>query len=372
VDFEAEGLLDGLEDEEARTARLDLLRELHEKGVPIDELRKAVEEERLPLLPAELVLEGEGPRYTRDEVADKSGVDGETLEQIWRALGLPVAEPGERMFGEADIEAARRLKLFFDAGLPRDGVMETARVMGSAMSQVADVTRRLVGTAFLREGDTERDAGLRFAEAASRLGPLIGPGLEHLYGVHMREQLRHDVIYQAELETGKVIGTQEVAVCFADLVDFTKLGERVPPEEVGSVAGRLADLAGDVAERPVRLIKTIGDGAMLVSPEPPALVEAALSLVEAADAEGESFPPMRSGIAFGQALHRRGDWYGRPVNLASRVCDVARPGSVLATREVRDATTDGIHWSAAGRKRVKGVREPVAVYRARREPGQMD
>ena len=133
------------------------------------------------------------------------------------------------------------------------------------------------------------------------------------------------------------------------------------------MAGRLADMAADVAERPVRLIKTIGDGAMLVSPEPPALVEAALSLVDAADSEGEDFPPMRSGIAYGHALNRRGDWYGRPVNLASRVCDVARPGSVLATREVRDATADGYRWSSAGRKRVKGVREPVPVYRVRRE-----
>jgi adenylate cyclase len=305
-------------------------------------------------------------------VAEKSGVDDDTLNEVWAALGLPLADPGERMFGEAEVEAARRLKLFFDSGLPREGVLETARVLGAAMSQVADVTRRLVGSAFLRPGDTERDAGLRFAEAASRLAPLIGPQLEHIYTVHMREQLRHDVIYQAELASGQVMGTEEVAICFADLVGFTKLGERLPPEEVGSVAGRLADLAADVAGRPVRLVKTIGDGAMLVSPEAPALVDAALSLVEAADEEGESFPQLRSGIAYGPALHRRGDWYGRPVNLASRVCDVARPGSVLATREVRDASDDGVRWSAAGSKRVKGVREPVQVYRARRDPGQMD
>jgi adenylate cyclase len=372
VDFEAEGLLDGIEDEEARAARLDLLRQLHEKGVSLEELRRAVEEERLPLLPAELVLEGEGPRYTQEEVAEKSGVDPATLEQVWAALGLPIADAGERVFGEAEVEAAKRLKQFFDAGLPLDGVLETARVLGASMSQVADVTRRLVGSAFLRPGDTERDAGLRFAEAASRLGPLIGPLLEHIYTVHMREQLHHDVVYQTELASGEQMGTEEVAVCFADLVDFTKLGERLPPEEVGSVAGRLADLAADVAERPVRLIKTIGDGAMLVSPEAPQLVDAALSLVEAADEEGESFPQLRSGIAFGHALNRRGDWYGRPVNLASRVCDVARPGSVLATREVRDATSDGFRWSSAGRKRMKGVREPVPVYRARRETGQMD
>ena len=372
MDFEAEGLLDGLDDENARAARLELLRELHEKGVPLEELRKACEEERLPLLPAELVLEGEGPRYTREEVAERSGVDDETLAAAWAALGLPLADPGERAFGEPEVEAARRLKLFLDAGLPREGVLEAARVLGSSMSQVADVIRRLVGSSFLRPGDTERDAGLRFAEAASELAPLVGPLFEHLFTLHMREQLRHDVVYQTELATGQVVGTEEVAVCFADLVDFTKLGERLPPEEVGSVAGRLADMAADIAERPVRLIKTIGDGAMLVSREPPALVDAAISLVEAVDEEGEEFPPLRSGIALGHALNRRGDWYGRPVNLASRVCDIARPGSVLATREVRDASRDAFRWSSAGRRRVKGVRDPVSVYRARRETGRMD
>jgi adenylate cyclase len=119
----------------------------------------------------------------------------------------------------------------------------------------------------------------------------------------------------------------------------------------------------------VRLIKTIGDAAMFVSPEPGPLVRVALKLVQAA--EEADLPSLRAGIAVGPALLRAGDYYGHSVNLASRVTGIARPGSVLCTQEVHDAAPDGgLQWSAAGRHRLKGVRGPVPLYRARlRQPG---
>ena len=87
----------------------------------------------------------------------------------------------------------------------------------------------------------------------------------------------------------------------------------------------------------MRLVKTIGDAAMLASPEPEPLLDAALALIDAADAEGEDFPQLRAGAALGHALPRAGDWFGRPVNLASRITAIARPGSLLAEREVRES-----------------------------------
>jgi adenylate cyclase len=116
----------------------------------------------------------------------------------------------------------------------------------------------------------------------------------------------------------------------------------------------------------VRLVKTIGDAAMLVGPDAHAMLALALDLVDAADAEGEDFPQLRVGMASGAALSRAGDWYGRPVNLASRVTSIARPGSVLATRDVRDAVGDDYRWSPAGARSLKGVDGPVRLYRARR------
>src|SRR5262249_11388005 len=114
----------------------------------------------------------------------------------------------------------------------------------------------------------------------------------------------------------------------------------------------------------VRLIKTIGDAAMFVSPEPGNLVDVALSLVERV--EEAELPSLRVGVALGPAFQRSGDFYGHSVNLASRVTGIARPGSVLCTEEVRDAEPERFEWSFAGRFRFKGVQDPVPLYRARR------
>ena len=113
----------------------------------------------------------------------------------------------------------------------------------------------------------------------------------------------------------------------------------------------------------------IGDAAMLVGPEPGPVVEAALELVEAAAREGEDFPLLRAGVAGGRALPRAGDWYGRPVNLASRITGVARPGSVLAAAEVHDALADAYAWSFAGERRLKGIDGRVKLFRCRRADG---
>jgi adenylate cyclase len=86
----------------------------------------------------------------------------------------------------------------------------------------------------------------------------------------------------------------------------------------------------------------------------------------------EELPSLRAGIAFGPAMVRAGDYFGNSVNLASRVTGVARPGSVLCTREVRDATRDDFNWSAAGRHKLKGLSSAVPLYRARRLHGDGD
>jgi adenylate cyclase len=364
IDFEAEGLLDGLSGSE-RDARGQLLEELAADGVPLDELRQAVEQDRLALLPVERLLEGEGKRYTVSEIAELAGVDVDMLRRQRQAMGLPTAEPDEEVFTDDDLEGARRLRTLLDAGLPEDGLLETARVMALAMSQIAAANNALVGQAMLHPGDTELEAAHRYVEAARSLRPLLGPALEHILNLHFREQLRQAVIGQAERAAGALPGSQEVTACFADLVGFTKLGERLAVEELGAVTGRLNELARDVAQGPVRLVKLIGDAAMLVSPDNDALLESALALVEAAEEDSE-FPSLRAGVARGPALPRAGDWYGRPVNLASRITGVARPDTVVCSEEVREAADADFRWSRVGHRHLKGVRGAVRLFRVRR------
>jgi adenylate cyclase len=364
-EFEVDELLEGLEGD-ARDARRRLLAELAGAGVPESELRRAVGEDRLVLLPVERALSGEGDRHTAAEVAEASGLERPFLDRLWRALGMAVPADDERAFGDADVAAARRVAALAEAGVPEEGILEVSRLLGMTMSQLAAANRRLIADAFLREDDNEYDVAVRFANAARSFTPLVGKALSHTLNLHLREQIRHDAFGAAELSAGRPAAAEEVTVGFADVVGFTRLGETLDPDELGGVTGRLGELAAEVVEPPVRLVKMIGDAAMMAGPEPRPVLDAALDLVASAESEGEEFPILRAGIARGEAMPRAGDWYGRPVNLASRITAIARAGSVLAAEGVRDGLEGEYRWSFAGPRHLKGIEGRVRLYRCRR------
>jgi adenylate cyclase len=286
------------------------------------------------------------------------------LIRFRRLLGLPDAGPDDRVFSDDDIAAGQSTELFLASGLDMEAIAEITRVLGEAMGRVAGTTGAAFADAFLQPGDSEADVALRFESLAEQLTPALGPVLVAAYSAHLREQVGRVIIGRAEREAGQLAGAETLSICFADLVGFTRLGGEVEAQELGGVARALARLAAELTEPPVRLVKTIGDAAMFFSPEPGPLVGVALSLVEAA--QDADLPALRAGIASGPALFRSGDLYGHSVNLASRVTGVARPGSVLCTQEIHDATEDSFDWSFAGRFRLKGVAEPSPLHRARR------
>lgn len=364
IDWDEEGLLDGL-DANAREARIELLEKLVGEGFELKDLREAAAAGRLLLLPVERRLTDGPPRFTPKEVAEEAEVDLEVLERFQRAMGAPTADRDERTLGEADLEAAHMVRKLLETGLPVDGMLQVARTMGTASARVAQSNRELIIQSLIEPGDREPEVAERLAEAAERMLPLAVDVLGYGLRLHLLEQIRRDVIGAADLATGDVGGADEVSVCFADMVGFTKLGEEIEAEQLGGVAGRLEEMAEEVAEPPVRLVKLIGDAAMLASSEPAPLIEAALRLVAAADEEGESFPQLRAGAAIGTALGRGGDLYGRPVNLASRITGIARPGTVLASNDLKETADEAFDFSYAGKRPVKGLDHPVKLFRVR-------
>lgn len=366
TDFEAEGLLEGL-DEAAREARLELLRRMEEDGVPLAELRRAVEEGRLALLPVERILTGEAT-VTRSRLAEETGVDAALLDELQRSLGLAVPGDDEPSYDERAIRVISGIRAFMDAGIPPEAIVAVTRVLGRSMSAIAEAETDALGAAFAAREASELDIAIGWAEATRELRPLVDPLLGYVLDQHRLQLARNAVVSIGE-PAGAGGATRWTAVCFADLVGFTRLGEQIRPDELGDIASRLEGIAASVATGPIRLVKLIGDAAMLVSPDADALVEGALTLIDAADAEGEQFPQLRCGLAAGEALRRSADWYGRPVNLASRLTGIARPGSALATEELRDACEAGWNWSFAGKRAVRGVRGDLPLFRVRRNGG---
>jgi adenylate cyclase len=366
-DFEAEGLLEGL-DQGARETRRRLLERLFDAGISLEQLQEAIASDRLVILPAEHEL-GAEPLYTATELSEKTGAPVEFFLAMRGAAGLATGEAGDRVYGEDDLAAARIMAEFHETGLSPEGMLEVSRVLGRGLAQAADAMGELFGETFIKAGVTEDELGLRNAQAAREWLPRATPVIEYLLKRHMRERLRHQTVSQAMLEAGELPGARDVAVAFADMVAYTRLGERLPAEAVGGIAGRLGEMASECASPPVRLVKTIGDAAMLASPEPVPLVQCVLDLIAAAERAGHEFPPLHAGAAFGPALPRSGDWYGRPVNVASRITDFAEPGTVLGTREVCEAASDVCTWVSVGSRELKGVEGDVEVFRADRDDG---
>ncbi|MFL5843973.1 MAG: adenylate cyclase regulatory domain-containing protein [Solirubrobacteraceae bacterium] len=364
MDWEAEGLLEGL-DGPQRDARIALLDTLESEGVPLEDIRRSGADGELLFLLAGRAI-GVRVHFTWDELVEQSGLEPDLVERLVRAQGLTRAGPGEVSYTDADLQILKTTAEFIQAGVPEPDIVHVGRVLGRGFSQAAEVMRGIAMEIVLEPGLDERELAVRYAHAAGALTPMIEPLLGNLMRLHLSKLVQTEIISAEEREAGMLPGARQMTVAFADLVGFTRLGEQVPPDELGAVASRLELIVLDLIEPPVRFVKTIGDAVMVVSPEPDAMIEVALRMVEAADAEGESFPQLRAGLASGEALSRAGDWFGRPVNLASRVTTVARPGSVLTTEDVQDAAPDLYRWSKAGVRKLRGIDGAVPLWRARR------
>ncbi|QEC48890.1 adenylate/guanylate cyclase domain-containing protein [Baekduia soli] len=366
IDFEGEGFYEGL-DAAAAAERRELLAWLQDQGFSPDELRRAQRRGLLLFLAAEREVGGE-PRYTAQEVADLSGADPELLTRLRRAHGLPLPEADAVELSELDLESAAMSRRFAAIGLTEEQMVGTTRVIGRSLATAAAAMRAVMLETVLEPGTSERELAERYAAGVHQVMPLVGPMVQQMMRMHLRNMLQSEALGASERASGTLPGARDTTVAFADLVGFTRLGEEVPAEDLGLVAERLFSIARELVEPPVRLVKTIGDAVLLTAAEPADLVRTSLDLVEATETAGAGgdFPQVRVGLAHGPAVARGGDVFGRAVNLSSRVTGIARAGSVLATREVRDAARDEFAWSAAHARRIKGLPDPVPLYRARR------
>ena len=150
---------------------------------------------------------------------------------------------------------------------------------------------------------------------------------------------------------------------FCDLVGFTALTDSEGDERAVAVARALQGHVGALATtHGAEVVKAMGDAAMIRCADPSAAVRLALQLVE--DVESDpALPPVRTGVHTGSAVGHEGDWYGRAVNVAARLCSVAGGGEVLVS-EATLAAAGELPSISVGERRLhwlKNVTEPVAA-----------
>ncbi|CAJ1510883.1 adenylate/guanylate cyclase domain-containing protein [[Mycobacterium] holstebronense] len=360
------GLFDGL-DASAREERAELVVWLLEQGFGLDQIRAEVAP---MLMPAHRALGNDGKYVSERAVSADHGIDLALLQGIERALGLPrLDDPDAALLLRADGEAAVRLQQLVGAGLDPGQVLLMIRRLSEGISRAVPAFRYSTISAIMRPGLTELEVAKAHEEIVRTVIPLLGDMIRDILFVQLRRVLEGEEVNATERAAGVALpGARQLAVAFADMVGFTRLGEAIPPEELVGLVERLADLAHEVVNPPVRLVKTIGDAVMLVSSDAAKLLGATLQLLDRA-ADNPDLPQLRAGIASGWAVSRARDWFGSPVNVASRVTSVAEPGEVMTEGAAREAIGEvpGYAWSFVGTRALKGVEGETKLFRVRRQ-----
>ncbi len=302
-------------------------------------------------------------RVSAAEIESDGGLTVAEVQTILSAFGLPAPAADEPYFTAEEADVFREIGRLDDVW-PEEVRLQVSRVYGQALGRIAQ-TEVHVFLSRVRPWIEKVSPNPLEALAAARqafeiLLPLADP---MLLGVH-RRRLEHELtqaaVWEVELEAeGLVPGTTEVSLLFCDLSHFTSYSNRHGDAAALEVVDRLAAaVEANVGERG-RLVKALGDGFMLAYAGPGPAARAALAI--AAAMRGADAPALHAGLHHGLAVFRDGDYFGRAVNLASRLLSRARSDELLATAPVAEASPE-LEWRSLGAKSIRGFREKLEIY----------
>ncbi len=349
----------------AAVAHARIVARLRARGYSLGQLREAAHSGRLAYGYLEDLFPPPARTRSLAEASEETGLEPALIERIWTAVGFS-AESLDRI-GEEDMQLLRYMASVLDAGFPLVAFLQLVRVYGQALARIADAEVKLfhlfVHEPLMRDGIP----GLEIAEAmeglAAELLPLASPIMDRVHYRSLQHFVGQDVVGHLELEgAGDELGRLHVGIAFADLAGYTRLTEEVGEEEALDVVERFVESVEVTLPDDARVIKTIGDEVMVVGADPSALVDWAVGF-QALNAGRRPLP--RIGVHSGDALYRDGDYYGRAVNLASRVGARAAGGEVLVTREVVDVAGSHLAFEPIGNVKLKGFKEATDLFLAR-------
>jgi adenylate cyclase len=351
----------------AAVAHARIVARLRERGHKLEHIKQAGARGRLAYGYIEEMFGSDAPVRSLDEASELTDLEPALIERFWTTLGLPAT--GLDQLTDGDIEALHYVSAVLGAGFPLVAFLQLCRVYGQALSQIADAEVRLfhlyVHEPLIREGVP----GLQMAEEMENLAqdllPLASPIMDYVHQRFLQHFVEQDVVghMESELEDEDVdLGRVRVAIAFADLTGYTRFTEEEGEEEAVSSVERFVEGVTNTLPEDARVVKTIGDAVMVVGQDVGALVDWAVGFTSLFDER----PEPRIGVHLGTTLYRDGDYFGRDVNLTSRVVARARGGEVLVSDTVVDAVEDSSHlaFEEIGQVKLKGFDEPRQLCRA--------
>jgi class 3 adenylate cyclase len=348
-----------------------------EAGIPIEALAAANRAGAISFAYYDLLHEEPGapsPR-TYAELRSALGERADLFSSLHAAFGLAEPDPESHPSVADEGLFATLLEIAEATGEP-DLVLRVVRLYGEAIARASEAVMTVYDEAVDRivepasglpsqeTFDTYLVPWTRFARLAPQLSAwLAARHLSDAIDAYSVESTEHFLAVG-----GFVTPRPETppAIAFVDLSGFTRLAEERGDEPVARVAVDFARLAGDHARRTGgRVVKLLGDGVLLRFPAAEPALDATLTLLDALGPAG--LPPGHAGIHAGPIIVRDGDVFGRTVNLASRISDIAEPGQLLAAASTTAALPPGRYaLEPMGAAQLKGIGEPVDLVRIAR------
>ena len=312
---------------------------------------------------------------TFQELSARTSVPLHLLMAVREASGSWQPAPGDRV-REDEKPIVALLEFQLAHGFRPLTMERSLRVMGDGLRRIAETG-----------GDAWRSEVLAPLFAAGYSGAEIGAAASVVSeGMTALDEQALLAIYraqQARVWTANIIGGFETvlaraglhsrlehppAMCFLDITGYTRLTQERGDAAAADLASKLARLVeGTSVKHGGRPVKWLGDGVMFFFPNPGPGAVAALEMVSGVAEAG--LPPAHVGLHAGPVVFQEGDYYGQTVNVASRIAEYARPGEVLVSQEVVDASGGAeIAFREIGPVELKGVSGAMRLHAASR-PG---
>jgi adenylate cyclase len=352
---------------ETDITRMRLLKSLVEAGFSLDQLAEESEAGGLELDYIDLLMP-QGASLVEIPEEDTQTVGDAGLEAIRLLLGSYV-ESGD--IRSDDLALLRLMGRALELGAPMEHVTRAIRATALSAQHIVALQREFVDEVLLApaiERTGSATAALAETARVRREFRTLGFELVNL----LMGRFADDAVFSniAELtevtlrRSGVECLEDDQTVVFVDVSNYTRLSRESGDHVAAQQAVLLTDTAQTSAKRHGgRLVKSLGDAALVHFPAATPALEFALEIVLNADARG--MWTLHAGVNSGPMLRRDGDYFGTAVNISSRVADAAGPGEVVVTRRVVDAWQgDSVEFDSLGHVPVKNVDEPVEMFRA--------
>ena len=351
--------------------RVLMARSLEDAGIPLDAVAGAIRRGALTLD----FLDGESyERFaaladeTFRQASDRTGIPLEMLMVIREAIGMAEPSPDDRL-REDEMAIVPFIELQLAQGFRPAAIERLLRVQGDSTRRITEQEAAWWRTEVIEpamaagKGPDE----ITDVELADRIAPLEEQSVLAMYHAQQARAWTANIIegFEAMMERAGIHSRLErlPAMCFLDITGYTRLTQELGDDAAAELAETVARLVRrNSVQHGGRPVKWLGDGVMFYLVDPATGVHATMPRDGLASA---GLPPAHVGLHAGPVLFQEGDYFGQTVNLTARIADYARPGEVLVSRAVADASGEqGLAFGDIGAVELKGVAGTVHLLRA--------